>query len=226
MNIASWIPFIQDWFSKTYPSFDIRWINLAFFLLFVTVIYWIIHDLYKHVEELENKKPTISISADYINDRYYLTVTNNGETAVFEAQVAVLRDLKGTIGEMYSGVWMKTDSNTSEILHTHNDSIQIASIRLTKSEQFLDLLGYDRSVHTACIMESIKFERPLNINKMPQFIVQVNISSNPSLREKNCVRTYEITTNGIFPLLLQRKITLIPKPPIKWEEPSNPFQIG
>jgi hypothetical protein len=89
LNVVSWIPPVQDLFSKTFPTIDVRWVNLAFIVVFILVMYWILHELYKKLEESENRKPTISVSADTINGKYYLRVTNNGEKGIFKAQIAL-----------------------------------------------------------------------------------------------------------------------------------------
>jgi hypothetical protein len=94
-------------------------------------------------------------------------------------------------------------------------------VGLTKTAKFLELHGYDVAKQEEYTVESIKFEKPLNPNKIPEFIVQVNISSDPSLIEKKFIRVYEITLSGIRPTSILHNIVLVPK-----ERLPKPFHIG
>jgi hypothetical protein len=210
LNIASWIPPVQDWVSKTWPFIDSRWINLIFFIIFVIVIYWIIHDLYKNIEESENKKPSISVDVCMVNNDFNLEITNNGEKGVFEAELVIIRARGSSVGEKYYPVWGKSNTNKSEILHGHSDIIKIASVRLTDPDKIFELYAYDITNSTICTVRSIKYDKMLINGTMPNFIIQVNISSDPSLKERNYIEAYDITPNQISPIKAQRILTTYP----------------
>lgn len=210
LNIASWVPFIQDWFTKTNPSFDIRLIHLAFILLFVFIIYWIIHDLYKRIEELEDAKPTIvvTIPAEE-NHTNHLEVKNNGAVGKFSAQIEILEDnnnqFQGT--STLQGYWtLGADHGEAKIKQGHIDKLAIIDRVYDRNGNLVGaepVYYYTGSDNTRGTLRSRSTATPLNPNYIniggrinviawPRILkFKVTISSEPDLREGSFIQDYQ-----------------------------------
>ncbi len=196
MNIISWIPPAQDWFSKSFPNIDIRWINLIFILIFIAVMYWILHELYTHLEESENKKPLISVVPKQILDLWCLEVTNSGAKAIFSAVVIIVPKQTNIIGERYDALWAKTMTDKTELMNGQNDVIKIASIKFTDSIQYFEMKAYDTIKKAPGLVRHIEYMQFVNKVHMN---IQVIISSSPVLKDsKTFIRTYNIGSHYIM----------------------------
>lgn len=209
LNIISWIPPIQDWFSKTFPTTDIRWVNLVFILIFILVMYWVLHELYKRLEESENEKPSISVIPTLVEDVWYLDVTNNGETGVFSATVIFVPKLPSTVEEQYEALWRKTMTDETKLMNGKSDQIKIASIKYTHDMQYFVMNAYDNVKRTPNLVRRIEYKQFINTVDMN---IQVIISSSPKLKDgKPFIRTYSIGSHYIVESKRQlKKLDSIP----------------
>ena len=187
-----------------------KWWPLIAWGIFIAIVAWIFWDLYKANTRLLDDKPSISVSADSINDMRYLKITNDGEEGVFSAQLSVVRALGSSIGEEYDGIWNRTNTNESKLMHGQSDYIKVASVRQTDSESFLELYGFDGNRKSECIVRSIKYDELLRKEMTPKFEIQVSLFSKPSLRNGVLTRAYSVGLSGIFPSKIHTKLTTIP----------------
>jgi hypothetical protein len=180
--------------------------------IFAGMLIWTIRDLHRTNVRLLDHKPSLSVSADSINDMRYLKITNDGEEGVFSAQLSVIRAPGSSIGEEYDGIWNRTSTHESRLMHGQSDYIKVASVRATASESFLELYGFDGNSRSECIVRSIKVHESLQKGKIPQFEIQVSLFSNPSLRNGVFTKAYWVGLRGIFPSphKNRKKLTTIP----------------
>ena len=68
---------------------DFKWWPLIAFGISGIFVLWIIIDLKNQNKELENKKPSIMVTPECVEDLWYLDVLNNGEKGTFTAQLCV-----------------------------------------------------------------------------------------------------------------------------------------
>lgn len=194
MNIISWIPPAQDWFSKTFPNTDIRWFNLAFILVFILVMYWILHELYKKLEESENKKPSILViprKKDLRND-IFIDVENKGEKGTLSAQVAIKDcnfDKKWRPTVEYMAVWAISQTHKSELFRGHSDRLWIATVKPQASGGLL--------LHTYDVVSNRIGSWISTNSAQPEYILQIKISSDPSLCGGLFCKYYKVNLTGV-----------------------------
>ncbi len=187
-----------------------KWIPFITFVVFVVIMFWIVYDLNKANIRLLDDKPSISISADSINEVRYLKVINDGADGLFSAQLSVVRAKGSSIGEEYDAIWERTNTNESKLMQGQSDYIKVASVRLTRSESFFELHAYDGASKSERIVKSIKCEPLLLKGTKPVFGIQVNLFSSPNLKDGAFVRAYSVGLSGIFPSKINTKLTTIP----------------
>jgi hypothetical protein len=156
-------------------------------MIFCTLVIWLTLELYIKNANLESKKPLISVKPISIGDRWYLEVTNNGEKGIFSAEVCIFDEEDSAtdskyepLGSKYNALWGKTNTDKSEIMNGHSDTIQIASITYTDTEKYFVMKAYDSVQQSSYTVRRIEFEGFRD--HVQQQIIQVIISSDPSLK--------------------------------------------
>ena len=187
-----------------------KWWPFIALCLFIVLVGWIIKDLYEANTKMLDAKPSISVSAESINDVRYLRITNDGEEGVFSAQLAVVRAPGSSIGEEYDGVWYRSNTNESKLMHGQSDYIKVACVRPTASESFFELYGFDGNRKSECIIRSLKCNELLRKRVTPYFEIQVSIFSKPSLRNGALTIAYSVGLRGIYPSKINKKLRTIP----------------
>lgn len=192
------------------PDILQKWGFLIFFAIFCIYMVWYVHSQNEEIKGLKNEKPSISVVACNVNDESYIEVTNNGEKGIFEAEAYIVRDKGSHIAEKYYPIWRKTNENKSKILHGHSDTIKIASIRFTQTENIFELHAYSVANKTVGTVRSIEYTQLIAKGTKPNFIIQINISSDPSLKEKAFIGAYDVSLGYIYPTKVQSKLVSIP----------------
>ena len=187
-----------------------KWWPFIALCSFIVLVVWIIKDLYEANKKMLDAKPSIRVSADSINNMRYLKITNDGEEGIFSAQLAVVRAPGSSIGEEYDGIWKRTNTNESKLMHGQSDFIIVASVRPTSLERFLELYGFDGSRKSEYIVRSMKCDGVPPKWMTHEFEIQVSIFSKPSLRNGVFIRAYSVGLRGIFPSKIHAKLTTIP----------------
>lgn len=193
---------------------DLKWWTLVAFLVSCGFVISIIMNLNNKNRELENKKPFPDITPVTYFDDHLLSVTNNGEKGTFSAQISVLSSNTGNIlkdipamSVGYTALWSSTKTNESEIKKGHSDSITIANVRISKVATSLDLIGYNVVNKSPYTVLSAAWNPSIKDAIKPEYWLQVNISSDPSLNVKggSFVRNYVVGLNDIKEPRLQPK---------------------
>ncbi|MCX6004195.1 MAG: hypothetical protein NT082_00735 [Chloroflexi bacterium] len=220
INTISWVPpvqqFIAEYIIKQFPGFpsNINWLAVVSTIVFLVFVISTLWDLSKNVEEAENKKPSIKVVALSSNNESFLEVTNNGEKGVFKAQIALLHSKFSTMGYLYNGVWSSTNTNTSEIMKGQSDTIWISTVKFTKEDALFELHAFDTTKNLKYEMRSVRYNDLGKLN--PKSEIEVNISSEPSLRkgvsitEGSFIRRYDVNLSGILPSKNQTRLTILP----------------
>ena len=179
-----------------------KWWTIVAFVVFCAFVIWIVRDLRNRNKELENKKPSISITPVPINDLWYLEVTNNGERGIFTAEVCIFEEEDSSmdskykpIGSRYNALWGNTNTDKSEIMNGQSDIIRIASIKRTDAAQYFVMKAYDPVKKSPYDVRHIEFEGFRD--SVHQQNIQVIISSDPSLKGGAFIREYSISLKGI-----------------------------
>lgn len=198
LNIISWIPPLQDVVSTS--NIDIRWVNLVLFMAFCGVLYWIIHDLYEGIRELEDSKPSILVIPTRNCDNLCLNVINEGERGEFVAQIGIVySSIEMPFKfESYRGIWNSTETDEVSIMKGHAESIRIATITTGKKTISLSLYAYDKAHKRVHIIPAGNWMPTIDKSIIkPEYQLQVTISSSPSLKEKLFYRNYDVTLDEI-----------------------------
>jgi len=192
-----------------------KWWPLITLGVFFALVTWIVIDLYIRNKKLENTKPVIDVTPTRCYDELYLNVTNEGEKGNFTAQISIISSSSGNLnfdrGMMtvgYTALWEKTQANKSEIMKEQSDSIKIASITTANTKlglvKSLLLHAYDIASNSSHTIPSQSWM--VNIGDTiikPEYHLQVNISSDPSLKDGAFVRNYIVNLDGIKESALQ-----------------------
>jgi hypothetical protein len=200
LNVVTLIPSVQDIILKSGYAIDFRWINLIGFVLFCAIIYWITHDLYKKIQELEDNKPTIRVFPTINHDDYYLDVINYGEKAVFSAQIGIVDSNTNEYQKLqgYNGVWNSTGNDEITIMKAHTASIKIATINRRNNIQNISLFAFDKVNNMIRTIESASWIPNSNDSIIkPEYKLQVTISASPSLKEGSFYKNYDISLSRI-----------------------------
>jgi Ca2+/Na+ antiporter len=181
---------------------NFRWWTLVAFVLACVFVIWIIVDLNNKIRELENKKPSISVTPEPLEDSWYLEVTNNGERGIFTAQICVFGNKEAPIdskyspiGTRYNALWGNTNTDKSEIMNGQTDIVKIASIRYADNETYFVMEGYDPVKKSSYDVRHIEYEGFRDLLK--QQIIQIIISADPSLKDGAFIRDYTVSLKGI-----------------------------
>ena len=190
---------------------DIKWWTLVAFGVFCFFIIWIIVDLAGKNRELKNKKPSISVTPMPMDDVWYLEVTNNGEKGIFTAQVCVFVEEEAgskyvPIGSRYNALWGKGNTDKSEIMNGQSDIIRIASIRYTDTAQYFVMKAYDTAKKSPYDVRCVEYEGFGDLLYQP--IIQVILSSDPSLKGGAFIREYSISPKGITESKPKKRISI------------------
>ena len=187
---------------------DFKWWTLVAFVVFCIFVVSIIVDLNNKNRELENKKPSISVVPELLQDLWCLEVTNNGEKAVFSATVIFVPKLPNTIEERYDALWGKTMTDKTELMNGQGDVIKIASTIYKDDMEYFVMSGYDAVKKAPCLIRSIEYKQFINTGMK----IQVIISSSPKFKDgEPFIRTYDIRSHYITPSKHQlKKLDSIP----------------
>jgi hypothetical protein len=192
---------------------DTRWWTIIAFVVFCILVVWIVLDLRNKNKELEDRKPTISVTPVPISDFWYLEVTNSGEKGIFTAQVCLFEKEDNTtdskfipIGARYNALWGNTNSDKSEIMNGQTDIIKIASIRYTDTAQYFVMKGYDPVKKSSYDVRHIEYEGFRDM--VHEQHIQVIISSDPSLKEGPFIQEYSISSKGITQSKPKKRISI------------------
>lgn len=159
------------------------------------------------IAELEDKKPYISVDTLPTGEYTYLNVTNNGEKGDFWVQISLIMHLdrrgkpifNNISAPAYEGVW-QYNNKEQEIPHNHTKAIKIAYIKLENENQILQLLHYDEITKSAKPIFWRSWTPPISADSYipkPEYIIQVNISSSPSMKGENFIQNYKVTLDNI-----------------------------
>lgn len=217
VNTISWFSTIQQpvngFIAKYIPKAanDVNWLAIIAAIVFLGVVIWTIWDLCRKIEESENKKPSICVIPKPTDDLWYLDVTNNGERGIFTAQVCVfVEEESGSkyvpVGSRYSALWGSTNTDKSEIMNGQRDTIMIATIRYTKTAQYFVMKAYDTANKSPYDVRCVEYEGFRDLLYQP--IVQVIISSDPSLKGGAFIREYSISLEGIIESKPKKRISI------------------
>ena len=179
-----------------------KWWPIVAFAVSCAFVIWVIVDLRNRNRDLENRKPSISVTPVPMENLWYLEVTNNGERGVFAAEVCIFEEKDSSmgskyvpIGSRYNALWGNTSTDKSEILNGQSDIIRIASIRHTDAAQYFVMKAYDPVKKSRYEVRHIEFE--LFRDSMHPQNIQVIISSDPSLKGGAFIREYSISLRGM-----------------------------
>jgi len=171
------------------------------------------------IAELENNKPYIEVMHQKLDNTFCLNVFNEGERAILKAQICIISSNTGNVfmdlhamGKGYDAIWNETNTHKTELLKGQSGIVKIATIEsISVYAEKIILYAYDLTTNSAYTLESSSWmQTDDNHIIKPEFILQVNISSDPSLRP-SCpnliggafVRNYEVSLDGIKELPIQ-----------------------
>jgi len=188
---------------------DLKWWTLISFVVFCVFVVWIIADFSSKNKELESKKPSITVNPEFIDDLWYLDVINNGEKGTFTAQLGVFPEEKlspkrTAVPSRYDAVWASTNTNRTEIMNGHKDSILLARVKYTEDKQYVLVKAYDVATKSPYNMRHIEYEK-FRDGMSFKLIIEAVISSDPSPRGGAFIGEYSIERNGITELPPQKR---------------------
>jgi hypothetical protein len=190
---------------------------LIFFVIFCLYMGVYIYIRDKRIRELGSEKPCIIVDPlPYLDSEYAcLKVTNNGEKGEFWVQTSLLSEFRGgkwvptgTYAPMYDGVWQSNNTNKVEIPNGQSDYIKISHVTLDKG-QTLELLRYDTSNKSVSRRYWQNWDwtvSPTQYVPKPEYDIQVNITSAPSLKEGAFIKDYRVTLDNIEALKTKSKV--------------------
>lgn len=190
-----------------------KWWTIIAFVVSCVFVTWIVRDLRNKNKELENKKPSISVTPVPMDDLWYLDVTNNGERGIFTAEVCAFEEEDSSmdskykpVGSRYNALWGKTNTDKSEIMNGQSDIIRMASIRYTDAGKYFVMKAYDPAKKSPYDVMHIEFEGFRDI--VHQKNIQVIISSDPSLKGGAFIREYSISLRGITESKAKKRMSI------------------
>lgn len=188
---------------------DFKWWPLIAFGISGLIVIWIVVDLKNQNKELESKKPSIVVNPEFVDDLWYLDVINNGEKGTFTAQLGIFPEEKPdpkrtAIPSRYDAIWASTNTNKTEIMNGHKDSILLARIKYTKEKQYILVKAYDVATKSPYNMRRIEYEKFID-DILYRLVIEAVISSDPSPRGGAFIGEYSIERNGITELPPQKR---------------------
>ena len=191
---------------------DPRWISFGSFIIFCCFIGWYMVGQNQRLQKLEGTKPMIDVTPQKIYGEIYLDVVNEGEKAIFEANITICYSSTGNtthdilaMNMGYKALWNSSGTNKAEIMKGHSDAIKIATIKsIAVYAEKIILHAYNVADNSPYTMESSAWMSTED-NRIikPEFVLQVNISSDPSLKPSpnlingSFVRNYVVNLNEI-----------------------------
>ena len=158
-------------------------------------------------QRLDNR-PAIDVLPLRQMDDLYLQVKNVGEAAEFTAQIQTISTNLDWIDpslKSYKGWWQQAHGGTAKLNRDQFDRIMIARHIVGDVTMRLRIFFYDPA---SCDPQKDKLNwcespswMPLNVNRWekPEYELQLNITSNPSLKEAFSKR-YKLASDGLTEL--------------------------
>jgi hypothetical protein len=167
--------------------------------------------LQKKLDAIEGALPSIEVKPVNKRDMYYLEVKNIGNTGTFEAEIQMIKSNAPIPSQVnqYTACWAIARGREARIRKSLTDRLKIAHFITSPPDylsQHLDLYyyepqsGQENHVHSDSYLVGAKVvsangeERPL---KKPEFVLQVTISSEPSLKEGSFIKKYKLGLSGL-----------------------------
>ncbi len=187
-------------------SHPVNWIPfvIAGSVLFIGSVFWIIYDLHAKIKTYEDAKPSIIVLPLEMDERYFVEVTNIGESAEFEAQVDIVEgyDKSSFISPRYTALWRSSSDKTTKLKKGQKDQILIADIDVLSLHP-RPALAYRLYHYSPDADMNVDYmhsrswdpEREHTIN--PHFLLRLNISSEPSMKEGTFSKTYLLDSKGL-----------------------------
>ncbi len=190
---------------------DWLWFSLGGFIVFLGFVSWWLGGLHRRIHELEANKPSIEVKPLNKRDMYCLEVKNIGNTGTFEAEIQITKSnapIPSPVNQ-YTACWTIARGREAQIKKGLTDRLKIAHFITSPPDylsQHLDIYyyepqsGQENHVHSDSYLVGAKVvsangeERPL---KKPEFVLQVTISSEPSLKEGSFIKKYKLGLSGL-----------------------------
>lgn len=189
------------------------WITLVGFSIFAITSIWIILDLRKRVNTLEDNRPSIEVTPENGIRQYRLKVTNNGAPGKFETQIKIIsgQEFLYSRFEDYLACWEYSDGKRAEIFSGQFDKLMIADYVIGEPPHLIQRLSLYTLVSEAGyvrkgLVSSSSWEAGSIITSedgvsrpamKPEFVLQVTINSELSLREGVFRRCYKLGLSGL-----------------------------